>query len=262
MKILLTALIASLSLLTPVADKPRRRWYQYSLRSLFILTTLVAIACSWYAYEMNEAAKRRAAIAEIEKLGGGVYYYDGPHGEPPKWYSWMRKLHGDQHLGNAVYVGLNNPGITDADLVHLRGLTKIEMLYLTQSQITETGLVHLGDLANLRMLDLVWTQTTDAGLVHLKSLANLEQLFLRGTLTTDAGLVHLEGLTRLRFLDLQVTHVTDEGVKKLQKALPNCTINSRAYPFGDGLLLQDNDKILLDAIQGEEGEDNKKESKE
>jgi len=45
-----------------MTDKPKRRWYQYSLRSMLVLTTLVAIACSWYAYEMNEAAKRRAAI--------------------------------------------------------------------------------------------------------------------------------------------------------------------------------------------------------
>ena len=34
------------------------RWYQYSLRSLFILTTLVALVCSWYAVQMQEAAKR------------------------------------------------------------------------------------------------------------------------------------------------------------------------------------------------------------
>ena len=50
-----------------MTDKPKRRWYQFSLRTLFIITTLFAIPCSWYAYEMNEAAKRRAAIAEIEK---------------------------------------------------------------------------------------------------------------------------------------------------------------------------------------------------
>ena len=54
---------------------PTRRWYQYSLRSLFILTTLVAFACSWYAVEMQNAAERRAAIKEIKKLRGLVGYY-------------------------------------------------------------------------------------------------------------------------------------------------------------------------------------------
>ena len=33
----------------PAAEKkrPRLRWYQYRLRSLFVLTTLVAIGMSW-----------------------------------------------------------------------------------------------------------------------------------------------------------------------------------------------------------------------
>ena len=36
--------------------KPKHRWFQYSLRSMFVVMTLFAIACSWYAYEMSEAA--------------------------------------------------------------------------------------------------------------------------------------------------------------------------------------------------------------
>ena len=57
-----------------MTDSPEHklRWYQYSLRSLFILTTLVAFACSWYATVMHNAVKRRAAIAEIIELGGAV----------------------------------------------------------------------------------------------------------------------------------------------------------------------------------------------
>ncbi len=59
-----------------MTNKPKRRWYQFSLRSLFVVMTLFAIACSWYAYEMKEAANRRATVAEILELGGHVYYYD------------------------------------------------------------------------------------------------------------------------------------------------------------------------------------------
>jgi hypothetical protein len=38
----------------PSADQkpPKLRWYQYRLRSLFVLTTLVAVACSWLAVMM------------------------------------------------------------------------------------------------------------------------------------------------------------------------------------------------------------------
>ena len=71
----------------PHPPEHKLRWYQYKLSSLFILTILVALPCSWYATQMDNAAKRRAAIAEIEKLGGWVLYYDASDpdtaGKPP-----------------------------------------------------------------------------------------------------------------------------------------------------------------------------------
>ena len=60
--------------------KSKRRWYQYSLRSLFVVTTLFSIACSWYANEMQNAPRRRAAIAEIARLDGEAHYYDTING--------------------------------------------------------------------------------------------------------------------------------------------------------------------------------------
>ncbi len=188
----------------PHPPEHKLRWYQYKLSSLFILTILVCLASSWYATVMDNAAKRRKAIAEIVKLGGEVRYYDASDpntlGEPPRWYSWPRKLHGDEHLGNAVGATIWNVKITDAELANLTGLT------------------------NLERLRLATTQITDAGLVNLKGLTKLEVLWLDRTQVTDAGLVHLKGLTGLKELDLRDTQVTDEGVKKLQKALPNCKI--------------------------------------
>ncbi len=197
----------------PHPPEHKLRWYQYKLSSLFILTILVCLASSWYATVMHNAAKRRKAIAEIEKLGGSVGYYGyfdpadpfsgapDTAGEPPRWYSWLRKLHGDEHLGNAVIVDLNGRPVADAGMVNLKGLTKLEWLGLGGTQITVAGLVNLKGLTKLRTLNLVGPQVTDAGLVHLK------------------------GLTKLEWLFLSNTPITDEGVKKLQEALPNCKIN-------------------------------------
>jgi hypothetical protein len=38
-----------------MTNKPKRRWYQFSLRSLFVLTLLVAIACSLYGCYFADA---------------------------------------------------------------------------------------------------------------------------------------------------------------------------------------------------------------
>ena len=154
--------------------------------------------------------------------------------------------------GEVVEVRIASTKVTDADLVHLKGLTNLQSLVIgsfgSQSQITDAGLVHLKGLTNLHTLRLVQTQVTDAGLVHLKGLTNLEHLDLTNTKVTDAGLVHLvgltkleglelsrtpitdarlvhlRGLTKLEWLYLEETQVTDTGVAELQKALPNCEI--------------------------------------
>ena len=93
-----------------------------------------------------------------------------------------------------------------------------------RTKITDAGLVHLKGLTNLQTLTLGASQVTDAGLVHLKGLSKLETLGLGITKITDAGLVHLEGLTKVGALSFIDTKVTPAGVKKLQQALPNCKI--------------------------------------
>ena len=61
-------LFLSIAMIDPREHK--LRWYEHELRSLLILTTLIAFACSWYAIEMQEVVKRWATMAEIEKVAG------------------------------------------------------------------------------------------------------------------------------------------------------------------------------------------------
>ena len=111
------------------------------------------------------------------------------------------------------------------DLVHLKDLTQLEVLFLSGPQLADAGLVHLKGLTQLKTLILGGTQVTGAGLVHLKGLTQLQEMWLNRTEVTDAGLEHLKGLTKLRSLHLRGTIVTGAGVAKLQKALPNCKID-------------------------------------
>ena len=64
-------------------------------------------------------------------------------------------------------------GYTDAGLVHLKGLTKLQILDLRYSRITDAGLLHLKELTGLKTLHLRRTQITDAGIAELqKALPN------------------------------------------------------------------------------------------
>ena len=150
-------------------------------------------------------------IAALKKLGGRVRVDEN---------------------NDVVWLDLNiiRSKVTDAGLVHLKGLTKLEWLDLTNTMITDAGLVHLKGLTNLQQLHLCDTKVTDAGLVHLKGLENLQYLSLTTTEVAGAGLVHLKGLKKLERLDLSlVSTITPAGVRKLQQALPRCDINKPLF---------------------------------
>jgi hypothetical protein len=102
------------------------------------------------------------------------------------------------------------------------GPTGAAQVYLAGKSITDAGLVHLQGLSQLEVLWLYNTNITDAGLVHLQGLSQLQRLMLGNTKVTDAGLVHLQGLSQLQRLMLGNTRVTHQGVKRLRLALPTC----------------------------------------
>ncbi|PHS04099.1 MAG: hypothetical protein COA78_17000 [Blastopirellula sp.] len=116
--------------------------------------------------------------------------------------------------------------------VELNESSEVIQVILSQTQVTDAGLVHLKGLNSLISLGLNDTQITDAGLEHLKGLTSLNRLYLCGTQVTDEGLVHLNGLTSLNDLHLRSTQITDAGLSELKAALPKCRIIK--YHFLDG----------------------------
>jgi hypothetical protein len=153
-----------------------------------------------------------------------------------------------QELIKLQELWLSHARLTDAGLVHIKGLFKLRCLYLNSNPITDAGLKQIAELTQLECLNLDSTRITDAGLEHLRALIKLERLTLNNTPITDAGLMQIKGLTKLHILGLnqtpitdvgleqlvgltnleqlylEGTQVTDEGVKKLQQALPHCSI--------------------------------------
>ena len=201
------------------------RWrFQFSIRSLLVMVVVVAIPCTWLAEELRaakaQAERQREAIATVKRLSGQISW---THPEIPG-EGWLYNLLGDDFFGSVDTVYLCETIVTDADLEHLKGLTRLRTLILFRAQITDSALEHLKGLKQLYTLNLRGTNVTDVGLEHFKGSAlRVSELDLSDTKVTDAGLENLKG-SRLKVLELHGTQVTGEGVWKLHGALPDCDI--------------------------------------
>ncbi len=170
--------------------------------------------------------------------------------------AWLRARFGRDFYADVVEVNLGFRGATDASLIHLSALTKLESLNLDCSNVTDAGLVHIATLTRLRYLELGActkvsdkgmahlkeltglnqltldrTQVRDAGLVHLAALSELQWLGLHGTLVTDAGLVHLNGMSKLENLDVGETSVTQNAAAQFKTARPRCHITMQPWAW-------------------------------
>jgi hypothetical protein len=187
-----------------VAALAFRLRFQFSLRSLLILSVVVALPSGWMAAEAKQARRQSVMVAKVLALGGsvgdewwfGLYVAGEERG-------WARKFFGDEFFHDATKLGFDGAALDDERLARLCNIDGME----TAPYLWIEG-----------------TKISDAGLGALRRLAGLRTLGLRGSAITDAGLEHVKALGTLRFLDVSDAKVTDSGVKRLQESLPECRI--------------------------------------
>jgi hypothetical protein len=194
-----------------MSEKPKRRWYQFSLRRLLVFAMLVSIGMCWVGVKLCRARKQRIAVEAIVRAGGFVTYDFVMEGSQPRVPAWLLRLLGCDFLFDVSKVSFGDEALVTT-LTHLPNL---ESLFLTDTQVTDVELEHIKGLTNLEVLGLAFTPVTDAGLENLNGLTKLRYLYLTDTQVTNAGLDNIKGLTDLEFLDLSGTRVTDAGLDSL-----------------------------------------------
>ena len=147
-----------------IPRKPRRRWPRFSLRTLLILVTLLSIALGWF---VHRGERQRRAVAALKAVGGEVYYATDLTGAE-KSFGLGRWLPRD-YFDEVYLVSLSGRNdVTDANLAHVRDLTRLEWLDATHTEVTDAGLANLQGLTRLRTLELTRTKVTPSGIVRLK----------------------------------------------------------------------------------------------
>lgn len=226
----------------------RKKW-------LWILCGAFSFALIIFAISIPFIQNYRT-IKKLQVLGGGPGAVKTESGLflkllPPSWEKWLENhLEAEYFLPfeNITLVSMFMSPVKDSDLIHIRGLVKLERLHFDRTEITGSGLIHLRNLVNLKELEILDADLSGDSLIHLKNLKKLHDLDLSGSKITNSSLVHLENLKQLRYLDLTSTQVTDDelvhfrnlkelkglwlyatkvtpkGVEQLQAELPDCSI--------------------------------------
>jgi len=85
---------------------------------------------------------------------------------------------------------------TDVGLGHLKGMTNLTYLamgyHAAKTDITDAGLVNLAGMKKLETLIIVNAGVTDSGLEFIKKLSNLKRVHLAKTNVTEAGIASLK----------------------------------------------------------------------
>lgn len=233
----------------------RRRWLQFSLRSIMLLMLLLGCVIGPVTNLRWQSQRMSAILASIEERGGKIEFdlsavkrepaghncFCGVPGRqppkpPPTWYDRL----GVKYHHPIKHIELNGLQFSESDLLtlqtlpifpeltirgyattvealgQLRHFTKLKSLQIHDMPITEADLVIFGDLQQLEELVIADLSMTDNGMLTLGKLKHLRHLSLHGTQITDDALKHVSELTDLEWLWLGETSITDRGLSYLQ----------------------------------------------
>ena len=231
------------------SPRRKRRWCQFSLRTLFLLMTVFAL---WLGRWVHESRREKTAL---DALAGRdfSYQYDYRFGlgrqsvlDAPRGPEWVRDLDCEHHIRRVTAVRAITT-LSDDDLAHIGRFRQLRALSNTLSEeqipqrleltldnrgtcnpadarISDVGLENLSGLSETEFLILFYTRITDDGLRHLSNMKGLRLLKIGSPYITDEGVPHLMRLTSLRWLYLDGTAISDAGAAELRRALPGCEI--------------------------------------
>jgi len=152
--------------MTTDQSKPRR-FFRYSLRTLFVVVT---VFCVWVGITAKRARDQKYAVETIREMGGWVFYEHQLDDRPMtitingKLYdrggiparpgpAWLRQIIGDEYFTTVNLVGMRGPQFNDASLEVVKLLTDLKRLALYDTKITNEGLKKLQKaLPNCKMI--------------------------------------------------------------------------------------------------------------
>ena len=160
------------------APKPKRRWFQFRLRTLLVMVALAAGAFRWLDLwinrELDQRRREKATIAWIEGMSGSLFF-DGNEYDGYGQISWWLKTKDTWFGPRVATVVLSQEEVSD--ISPLKELKSLEQIYLSGTSVTD--LTPLAGFEGLWVLSIEDSKISD--LSTLAGMNNVERLFLSET---------------------------------------------------------------------------------
>jgi hypothetical protein len=147
----------------PIKGEPpkrKRRWFQFSLRTLMIFTAVVAVGCGWLATKIEKKRREQQTIELILSKGGHIGFdyqrvddLDGfilgkawHIGGEPSAPRWLQSIFGENFFSEVQFVYFdreNSASWTDAEMENLKYLSQLEELQLREVQVSDAEIKEL-----------------------------------------------------------------------------------------------------------------------
>ncbi|MGI8980491.1 MAG: hypothetical protein ACR2FY_14785 [Pirellulaceae bacterium] len=226
--------------ITPAIDhseaKPRRRWYQFSLRTALLLMFVISLLFAGFAWWRDRAERQRKIVAELRELGAEVDYkyfvfFERTTGVRPNdeffVVSHLRNRFGNDFVSDvrsvrytpSAYVPPRPvpPPEDGRRIVELvKQLPRLEDLRL-HADVIPQDLAEFPFLETIKLFSLLQSRGTwtDADLAPFERCSKLEYFGLAQQPIDGSGLVHLHNSKNLRYLILWRTNVGDAALVHL-----------------------------------------------
>lgn len=212
-------------------SKPkRRRWWQFTLRTLLIAMLLASLPLAWVGNELANKRNEEALSHDIHQAGGrAVFTLQQRLTFPPEsWYSNDDPFHSvtawnQSYRISEVHLTARTATEFRILLRRVNRLSYLQSLDVSDSWLKDADLGGISD-EPLSDLDLMGTGVTDECIPALVRLPKLKRLALDFTTISDAGLAKLVSSPSLAELDVSGTLVTPEGIAKLCADRPGLVV--------------------------------------
>jgi hypothetical protein len=225
----------------------RRRWCQFSLRTLLVVMLVISSAVGLVGIRLQRARRQKEAVVAIRRLEGTVDYR--ADSMPVMVRNFAEPWLGRDFFDSVVeaQVDLRAADTTEGQLaawnaiadlpqlskleVHyplryprsrfnigpIRRLSKLRHLKFRDAEIAGDDFLPLTGMPALETLDLSHNQIADGAWRHLAGIPRLDTLNASYSFVTDDGAAQLAQCRHLRHLVLTRANVTDRGAAELAR---------------------------------------------